>query len=213
MATNDTFTITLSGKFQLNLIQNLFTYRAISSGMSASMCSASFLSSVYQAVKDVVSTEVTFDSLAVFNLSNPIDFVITPLLSGNTGTQTGESLPSRCALRLFSPTKNRDIRQGSKRFGVLSEAWASGSLINHTSGVDDNIDALIDALSANLTGSGGAQVASPVIIKRIKGTSASGKPVYTIPATATTSNSYIADNWQADEIISTVASRKLGRGA
>lgn len=105
--------------------------------------------SYYDTHKASVGDEVTFTEVEVINLYDPVDFYVQPLLSNNTGAQSGETLPPFNAFGFRTNRVRRDIRRGFKRFGGVLEAQ-SGSGGQLPANIITGLQAWADVMSATL---------------------------------------------------------------
>lgn len=213
MATNDIISITASWNYESNVIQNQFVYKYNGGSANAAFLGNEFLDNVIPILAPLISDQQELTSIFVKNMANPADFSHVTIPAPVFGESISEALPSRNAILFYSPTQRLDIRQGRKMLGVTTQEFQNASVIV-TGGAQTAIyAAIITALGLNLLAASGGHTASPVIVKRDKSIGPSGKPVYTLPTTATSTNHYVANNWQVENVISTQGTRKLGRGA
>lgn len=212
MATNDIVSIVATWQFASNVIQNQFIYKLNGGSATAVFLVGQFIEDIIPLMQPLITEEQDLVQVVGINVNNPLDFtsVAPPSISG---TATGESAPSMNAIRFFNPTENRSIRQGRKQIGVTALSFFEGSFVNYTGAFATAIDALRTGLGNSLLAASGGHTASPIIVKRTKTLSPSGKPVYSLPPVATSENYFIADSWALDDLISTQNTRKLGRGA
>lgn len=198
MATiNDIYSITLKGScFGIN-ISNHFTYKATATTCTASNMVIAFGNILLPKIVQVLSTSMIFSELVVNNLNDTTDFLVASILTGGVGLRSGGAAPTFVAFAWGSSTKDRSIRAGSKRFAVISESDTTDNQRNTTNATFNGyIGELSTALSSAFSVSGLGAIADPIVVKRNK-TVVGGKTKYTLPHVATSSNHYVADNWQA----------------
>jgi hypothetical protein len=80
---------------------------------------------LFQAIRGVQNSRVTYVSAVAFNVYDPVDFFSTPFLAGTDGGLTGDALEDSSpalATSYASGRSRRDIRRGRKAFAGLGEA-------------------------------------------------------------------------------------------
>jgi len=187
---------------------NTFTYRAMNAICNAPALATALGLNMTPRVRAILSVTCAISQWYVENRNLPTDFATITYSPTLSGTQGGEAMPKFNAFAVYSPTKNKTIRSGSKRFGVISEILVTQSQIAYSGQNQVDIDALTAEMSLDQTGAGGG-IYRPVIVKRIFTPGTGGNPgSYQLPLTATDANSYQANNWFPKLNVTTQNTRK-----
>lgn len=203
---NDVYTVTMNGEIDSEQTANVFTYAAESTACAAQELAVAFWSLFREPLRDMVSSWYRVNSISVSNLNSDTDFYSMPLITDNTGRVGGDPLPSYCAFHFYSPTRNRSMRGGQKRFAGVAEQQTEASSLNNDPVFAANRDTMAGIMSEVIDDNLGGFY-KPVIIKRIK-TEVGGKVKYELPVTLNGQTYYGPDNWSWKRIISTQISRR-----
>lgn len=95
------------------------------------------------------SANVTYTSIEVENLSDPLDFGVFPLV-GAVGAVAGDALPSFNSVAMLLARNRTDVRSGGKRFSGIAESQAQNG--NLSSSALTAWQAVASALFAPLEG-------------------------------------------------------------
>lgn len=203
---NDIYTVTINGEIDQELTANVFTYGAESTVCSAENLAVAFWLLFGEPLREMVSTWYRVNSISVSNLNSDTDFYNYPLIADNTGLVGGDPLPSYCAFHFYSPTRNRSMRGGQKRFAGVAEQQTEASSLNTDPVFAAKRNTMAGIMSEVIDDQLGGFY-QPVIVKRIK-TVVGGKNRYTLPVTLNGNTYYQPDNWSWKRIISTQISRR-----
>lgn len=164
-----------------NPILNVFTYAIEEANVTgAAPLATLFEDNCFTEWVAAISTACYISRLEVINLFDPGDFTIVNY-SPTTypGLVTGEALPKFNAVNLTLNRTNRNVRNGSKRIGMISETQASAGILTGAAttlfnalGTKFITDLEIDSTTFIL----------PVIVKRVKITDIqTGEVTYELP--------------------------------
>lgn len=145
------------------------------------------------ALKDCVSSDTYFDSIVVKAPQVPSVLAVKPLsVSGSTSAPSDSPF---VAAEFFQNRKVGNIRSGFKRFGLISDVNISGG--QAVAGFLPFLSELADKLGTSFVTviGGGSVTLTPVIVKRIKYTTSSGRTAYRLPEGLDTLEYYQATNW------------------
>lgn len=219
---NDVFMLTASGRFNLQLCQNVFFYQITDAPTPGAVegLVTDFISDVLPAIAAAQSTDYTWFNVKAVNLFDAADLYEEGIDVDGTrspGSSAADE-PSFLALGVLLRRGNARVRNGYKYFGGLVEADVSNGVWIVGGAVEANLEA---ALIANLN-PGSVDIFRPVIVKRVRTTvntiNSFGQTVshyaYSLPA----SQAEMDDNWASvvqasvNEQVTTMRSRKVGRG-
>lgn len=215
MAANDIY---LLQHFYANLGQvcmNTYYYRQETSGTTPGNSSQSvreaWMTLVLPAVRAVQQSQVgTFkvNTYNLFDLNDLDEFAVSPV---QAGTQPGDAANPFLAWAFVSARKSRNVGAGQRRIGGLVEAdvtagQASGAALTRLGTAAAAFNAIIQD-----TVPSGQPTYRPVIVKRVRYITESGKVAYRLPESQAEANVIFADNWVYTRV-TTQNSRKPGHG-
>lgn len=213
------YQVTLLGSAQNQQVNNVFQYittSLIATNEEAFNLNVEFIENVLPAIRGIVS--VQWQALGLYTIAPqaPDVFAAYAWTSGTMpGLRAGEALPPYVAWGFETARQRRDIRNGYKRFGPVSEADQSGG--NPVAGAMAGLTAMRNAMNANLEleYGGGGSTASMVIVKRVRYNPDPEQPdkwSYRIPIAGDPLVYYEANQWVFDRM-TTQNTRKIGRGS
>lgn len=213
------YQLSLIGRTQAQQMVNVFHYvttSLLASNAEANALNIAFQNSVMGGIKGVVSQLYNIDAIYTIAPQAPDVFSAIGYAPGTqTGGRPGDPLPTFVAWSFECVRTRRDIRNGYKRFGPISESDQSAA--GPSAGVQPSINALAAALGNvfSLDFEGSSSAATPVIVKRIKYVPNPENPeryAYRIPGPGDPLEYYDATKWVYEKITSQ-NTRKIGRGA
>ena len=172
--------------------------------------------SVFNAILNITSVNVTFLQVICMNVFDPTDFYTTALPSGTVGANAVEAAATFLAAGFRTNLVNRDIARGTKRFaGVPKTAVGFGNQL-----ATDYI-ALMDTLAARMSApityddEGNTLTYVPAIVQKEQYTTPRGKKAYKYYPSLTVQLSHIAQGfaWESYKTARSQTSRQLGKGA
>lgn len=151
-------------------------------------------------------------SLDVKNLFDPTE--LFTILNGGTnlGAATGERMPPFVSYRFIHPRERSDMRQGQKFFPGVPETYGLDGTVNST--VIALMSELVTALGSDiLSDQGESSVTfSPIILKRVFDPTLTTKSKYRLPEDQSEVVRYFANTWTFVPELTTMNTRKKGRG-
>ena len=183
MASGDLFEIKLESEYQGITALNVFHYRDLTGNVTSELLNDEFAVVMVPLIQAAMHNTVTLVQTETRNVFDPLDFHVKVL--SVTGSITGASsvlLPSWFAASMRMNRQRIDMRHGYKRFTGIVEGSVQGNAWNIT---EPQVTALVAlAGQLNLPLDVDADVlddAQPVVVKRIKYTTAAGKTAYRLP--------------------------------
>jgi len=166
-ALNDVFRITDFQTLFGEEVLNVFFYRVTAIGTptpTLADIALNFQVTVQEPIEGIQASQVFHNLLRLENLMNAAEF-LDETLTGQTGTVTGECMPSFTAWSLLMRRTTKLTRNGSKRIAGVLEAWVQNGVFV---GLDANMEAAQDALAAVIEGTfpPAAYELTPVIVGR-----------------------------------------------
>lgn len=213
------YQLTLLGSAQNQQVNNVFHYLTtslVASIQEAFNLNTVFMSDVLPHIRGILSATWQANTIYTIAPQQPDVFAAWAFTPGSTpGTRAGEALPIYNAWSFETIRQRRDIRNGYKRFGPMSEADQSGG--NPTAGALPQLTAARNALNANLEleFGGGGSTASMIIVKRVRYNPDPERPdhwSYRLPGPGDPLVYYEANQWTFDRM-TTQNTRKIGRGS
>jgi len=163
----------------------------------------------------LVSNTVQWSSVLCRNVYDATDFIDLPFVPIATGVGTGEVQTPFVSFGLFSNRVRLDIGRGYKRFAGVLESQTN-TLGDLTSGAVEDLGTLADAMGESLSFTDGTLTNTylPVIVKKEKYTTPSGRTAYRYFASEATqlSNLAIGITWSGYGNVRSQVSRQVGRG-
>lgn len=164
----------------------------------------------------IVSSTVVWSQVLSRNVYDPTDFIDLPFVPSVPGGAAGEVLSPINAFGLRSNRTRLDIGRGYKRFaGVPEAASDTGGAINAATLVA--LNAVATLMGDILTYTDGSLTDSftPVIVKKLKYTTDSGKTAYKYYPTEAEQLTKLAVGvvWESYDHVRSQVSRQYGRGA
>jgi hypothetical protein len=224
------YEVTLVGRFNGSVeIVNRWNYRgdvnAVAGGDAAALVKAMGLDGsggnfpvgkIGNSIQAITSTLVVWSQVLSRNVYDPTDFIDLPLNPAVAGTAAGESLSPINAYGLRSNRTRLDIGRGYKRFvGVVESAVATGGTIE--SAALTALNAIADLMGDIITFTDGSLTDSftPVVVKKLKYTTPSGKTAYKYYPTEAEQLTKLAVGvtWESYLQVRSQVSRQYGRGA
>lgn len=212
--------LTLVGLNQSQQIINTFDYITTSllpSSEEAAELNAEFLANVMDNIKNVLHANWSATQLYTIAPYSPDVFAQILFTPGSqVGQRAGDQMPRFVSWGFVCSRLRRDIRNGYKRFGPISESDQAGGVPTGT--MTPILNTLATELEQVLTLEyvAGSSAATPAIIKRIKyfpcGDPEECQPAYRLPQGLDPLEFYEASNYSFKEI-TTQNTRKTGRGA
>lgn len=148
------------------LMQNVYFYADEPASGSAEDLSLAFNNDMLTGViRDLQSSQLTHQSIAVQCLGDPSDFYVR-VLTGAVGGRGADCLPAFNAINFTLRSNSRAVRPGSKRVGGLPDdtaLYTNGQVVD--SAMLGFLEDIRVAMSAPVSAAGGDY--SPVIVKRI----------------------------------------------
>lgn len=153
-------------------------------------------------------TSISWTSLEAYNLFDLAAFG-ERLITEAGAHATSEAMPIANAYGFRSARKTREIRRGFKRFAGVPEDAGLGASGQIAAGFLTELELLAGALGATMfdTGPSGFTF-SPVVIKRVPYVAPSGKDAYRFPETEAELSFFVADEWEANTLLTTQVGRK-----
>lgn len=213
------YQVTLLGQAQNQQVNNVFHYittSLIATNEEAFNLNVEFIENVLPAIRGVVSVLYQANALYTIAPQAPDVFAAYSWAPGSMlGLRAGDALPSYVAWGFETVRQRRDIRNGYKRFGPVTETDQSAG--GPTAGMLPVLNTLRNAMNANLEleYGGGGSTASMVIVKRVRYNPDPEDPdkwSYRIPVAGDPLVYYEANQWVFDKM-TTQNTRKVGRGA
>jgi hypothetical protein len=211
-AINDVYKVTSLGFRGPTAIRNVFFYKALTTGAVASDLASGFKVDVLDPLLQCQADHFALESVAVENLNSPTDFTFYQLPTPEAGKRGSPYAADVLAIAMIAPSKLKGIRPGNKRIGPLALSMVNANTVTGNSTELARLTTLAAALSADVTGSSVDPVYRPIIIKRTYLGIVNGNRRYSVPAVATSTNHFVADNWGFKQILTTQITRKPGRG-
>lgn len=211
--------LTLRATVQSQLVVNTFDYVTTSilpSSEEAAELNAEFIGQVLPDIRNVLSTQYIGVDVYTIAPYSPDVFAQTIFTPGSqNGGRSGEMLPRYNAWGFVISRLRRDIRNGYKRFGSISETDQSGGA--PTAAMATLLNTLANELEQVLTLEyvAGSSAASPIVVKRIKYNPDPEKPdefAYRLPQGTDPFEFYEATQISY-QTMTTQNTRKTGRGA
>lgn len=146
----DTYLLKDKYVYQGEDMQNSYYYEVISGSGTAQDLNETFAGTILPLIVAVQHTGATHGSLESYNLSDPEDFHVETLTTGNQGEVAGEGMPKWDAYKFKVARATRAVRNGAKRIGGLPESGiangaASGTLLT-------DLEALAEGMGTDLPG-------------------------------------------------------------
>lgn len=146
---------------------NVYHYLHTAGTGDASTLGPSFVGDVFPSLVAVQGTNVVHDRLEVINLDDPEDFTTIPLTSGNQGTVDGDKFPFSACWTFRYNRASRLTRSGRKAIAGVAEADVAGSNTPGPTGdALTRLEALADALAANVIDDPDGGTWTPILVRR-----------------------------------------------
>lgn len=166
-----------------------------------------------RALQHVLLTHVGLRLENIFN-GDLLEIAYATPLPGTqaTGTTIAEATPSYTAMVFSLKRQNTRVRNGRKSIAGLPEGFISGNNIVSATTALANIAA---AMGSQLVAAGGLDAWTPAIVGRVPYTTVEGNPAYRLPTSQAEmdDNFSLVDNVSSSTVISTMNTRKPGRGS
>jgi len=224
------YEVTLVGNMgNITEVVNVFNYQGdvngVAGGDAAGLVNAMGLEptagtfpadTVGAALQALVSNTVQWRQCICRNVYDPTDFIDLPYVPVATGSGSGEVLSPINAFGLRSNRTRLDISRGYKRFpGVLESQVAT--LGDLTSGAVTALTLVATQMGESLTFTDGTLTDTflPVIVKKEKYTTGSGKTAYKYYASEAVQLTKLAVGivWEIYPQVRSQVSRQVGRGS
>lgn len=171
--------------------------------------------SLFDYLKELMSTSVDFIDVEANDVYNPLDFYTRPFATGTNGSATGVATTPVLAYGYRSNRIRRDVRRGTKRFtGVVEEAMAAGGEI--TGSYLTTADQLREAMSDVLTYDDEGNIISftPIVCSKKPRVLENGNTTYEYWPTyeEQLAHSAVGVIWELYDNVRTQTSRQYGRG-
>lgn len=146
MSLNDRFKVIDYQTYQGKEVTNVYWYQQISSTGSAEKLVDAFIATMLPALLTIQNLGVEHYQVEALNFDNEADFHSEGLTTSNTGSRTGDGLPSFVAwgFKLNRPT--RAIRSGAKRVVGVSESDQNNGVV--AAGFDDDVANVADVMAS-----------------------------------------------------------------
>lgn len=219
MAFEHAYQVVLSGSLRGQAIRNVFFYRdltelaptnSLASDLRMAFNEAFVPIAADQGVLDpMFSSEITYTSTEVTNLSNPT--ILDTALYSRSPAGLADLVSPFASLGFRTARVRTDIRRGQKRFaGVTDTMFVNGEL---AAGVLTQVNAIASLLEGDRIGVNDPLTSwRQIIIKRVKYTAPSGRTAYRLPENQSEYLFFDARPWEANLFMTTQNTRKIARG-
>lgn len=117
----DIFKLTLVSTVGGQTLNNVFHYRQTIGLTNGNILAQEWINEILPDLKPIISSSTQFRSLNWYNYNDIADFGVDDSILGEAGTVGGETLPTFTAWAFQYNRTTRATRNGSKRFGTISE--------------------------------------------------------------------------------------------
>lgn len=121
MGFGDIIKLTLVSTVGGQTLNNVFHYRQTIGVLGGEMLAQEFINEVLPDLKPIISSSTLFRSVNWYNYDDISDFGVDDSILGEAGTVGGETLPTFTCWAFQYNRTTRATRNGSKRFGTISE--------------------------------------------------------------------------------------------